>query len=335
MTPTDVMIPSEVYIFNGQSTIDTWSLKGRFQAMGWSVYDDWLEDEFILCMQKIKDLADSFPFWQRTKYTGRPPVKERDLLIAFLLRQFFDTTFRYLIGIMKFLKDYFQFEMIPHHTVLSRYNRSSRWEHLWKRFHNYIMDTLPARHVNAISDSTGHSGRKAHWRDVDYGLRCIQDWVKSHVIIDEDSLIIMSYSLTDSNVHDSVEFEKIWNDLPFNVTPVKSLADCSYTSNEILEIVRDSEAVPYHGVKKNAVCRKHPVTAYDKLVYFVTHFPEKFNDVFCMRGLVETVFSMMDARFGYRIRCRSDIGRKNEVQAKIASHNLRMICAKYFYSQIV
>ena len=155
--------------------------------------------------------------------------------------------------------------------------------------------------------------------------------MKAHVNIDEDSLMIMSYSLTDSNVHESVEFEKNWNNLPDNVTPLKSLADSAYTSNDILQLVRESGAIPYHGVKKNAVCKKHPKTSYDKLVYFARHFPEKFNDVYCMRGLVETVFSMIDARFGYRIRCRSDIGRKNEVHAKFASHNLRMICVKILF----
>ena len=126
MTPTDVSIPSEVFNFTGQSTIDTWALKNNFSDMGWSAYEQWMADEFILSMQKIKELADSFPFWQRVKDTGRKPIKERDLLIAFLLRQFFDTTFRLLVGYMKIFEEYFQFEMIPHHSVMSRYNRSKR-----------------------------------------------------------------------------------------------------------------------------------------------------------------------------------------------------------------
>jgi len=86
MAPTDIIIPSEVFIFTGQSTIDTWPLKNRFSDMGWAAYDQWMADEFILSMQKIKELADGFPFWQRIRDTGRPPIKERDLLIAFLLR---------------------------------------------------------------------------------------------------------------------------------------------------------------------------------------------------------------------------------------------------------
>ncbi|MHA1290064.1 MAG: hypothetical protein ACTSPB_22010, partial [Candidatus Thorarchaeota archaeon] len=106
MTPTDVSIPSEVFNFTGQSTIDTWALKNNFSDMGWSAYEQWMADEFILSMQKIKELADSFPFWQRVKDTGRKPIKERDLLIAFLLRQFFDTTFRLLVGYMKIFEEY-------------------------------------------------------------------------------------------------------------------------------------------------------------------------------------------------------------------------------------
>jgi transposase len=335
MTPTETLIPNEVFMFSGQTTIDTWNLKGKFQCKGWSIYDDWLVDEIILCMQKIKDLADSFPFWHKTKSTGRPGIGERELLIGFLIKQFFDMTFRQTEGFMKFLSDYFEIRKVPHHSVLSKYNRSKRWYKLWKRFHYFILDQLPHRKSNVISDSTGYSGRKEHWRDVDYGIRCMQDWVKAHVIIEEESYIILSYSFTNSNVHDSQIFEKNWKKLPNNVVPKRSIADCAYTSNEILQVVRSSKAIPYHGLKSNAVYRNIPESAYDKLVYFATHFSKQYKERYSVRSLVETAFSMVDARFGYRIRCRSIRGRKNETQSKIISHNIRMICAKEFFSETV
>jgi hypothetical protein len=167
-------------------------------------------------MQKIKELTDNFSFWQRIKDTGRPPIRERDLLIAFLLRQFFNTTFRYLVGIMKFL--------IQHHTVLFRYNRSTRWDHLWKRFHNYIMGrSRPGKSTQQRMQLDTPEGKGTGGMLITVSChqyhRCIQDWVKAHVNIDEDSRMIMSYSLTDSTVHESMEFKKIWNNLPDNVTP--------------------------------------------------------------------------------------------------------------------
>lgn len=335
MTPTDVIIPKEVFIFTGQSTIDTWNLKGRFQAKGWAGYDRWSVDEIILCMQRIRELADNFPFWQRRKKTGRKPVKERDLLIAFLMRQFFDETFRGLVGLMKLLFDYFKFEKIPKQSILSKYNRSKRWNHIWIRFHDFIMKMLPKRECNAITDGSGYGGRKQHWRDVEYSIRCNQDWVKTHITIEEETLLILSYSLTESNVHESKQFSINWNKLPENVYPIRSLADGGYTSNAILELVREWGAIPYHGIRKDAVCKKIPVTAYDKMVYFAKHFPKKFQKVYSKRNLIETVFSMIDSSFGYRIRCRSDIGRKNEVHAKVNSHNIRMICLQNFMNNLV
>jgi len=46
----------------------------------------------------------------------------------------------------------------------------------------------------------------------------------------------------------------------------------------------------------------------------------------------ETAFSMIDGRFGHRIRCRSETGRNNEVRSKIAAHNIRMLAWMNFNS---
>ncbi len=117
--------------------------------------------------------------------------------------------------------------------------------------------------------------------------------------------------------------------------PFHSLADSDYTSNEICNIVTEWDAIPYHGIRKDAVCKKHPKTAYEKMVYYAKHFPEKFQKIYSKRNLVETVFSMIDSSFGYRIRCRSKIGRKNEVHAKMNSHNISMICLQNFMKNSV
>jgi len=145
----------------------------------------------------------------------------------------------------------------------------------------------------------------------------------------------MSYSLTESNIHESKQFSINWNKLPENVYPFHSLADSGYTSNEICNIVTEWDAIPYHSIKKNAICKKYPESAYEKMVYHARHFPKQFQNIYSKRNLVETVFSMIDSSFGYRIRCRSKVGRKNEVHAKISSHNIRMICSQNFMNNLV
>ncbi|MCX6653273.1 MAG: hypothetical protein NT137_08005 [Methanomassiliicoccales archaeon] len=44
----------------------------------------------------------------------------------------------------------------------------------------------------------------------------------------------------------------------------------------------------------------------------------------------ETVFSMIQRLFGYRLRCRSENGRKNEVQAKLSMFNLFLLARNGF-----
>jgi len=94
MSSTELCICNEIFSFSGQSGIDTWALKNEIEVSGCARYSRWLVRDLHLTMQRIRDLADRFPFWQRRRRTGRPPVRERDLMIGFLLRQLFDATLK-------------------------------------------------------------------------------------------------------------------------------------------------------------------------------------------------------------------------------------------------
>ena len=311
MRATDSIIDEEVFRFSGQSLIDTWSLRDQLVS-GCARYSKWL-------------VADSFPFWQRRKCTGRPAVKERDLLVAFLLRQLFNATFRQLQALLELFREYFRLDAIPHHTVLSRKNRSARWTNIWQRFHEFVVSTLPERKVVIATDATGFSGRKRPWREVDHGLKATQDWVKTHAAIEVDSFIVLSYELTASNVHESQMFSEVWNGLPDNIRPKRSLADSAYHGEVCLLAARLHGAVPLHGIKKNARHFPKPETLYQKMASFWQHWPNRAAALYGKRNHAETAFSMIGGRFGHRIRCRSEMGRKNEVRSKISAHNIRML----------
>src|SRR5690606_31337385 len=152
--------------------------------------------------------------------------------------------------------------------VLSRKNRSARWTIIWQRFHEFVVSMLPERKVVVATDATGFSGRKRPWREFDHGLKATQDWVKAHAAIETDSFVVLSYSLTRSNVHDSREFSNVWNRLPSNVTPKRSLADSAYHGEARLAAARRHGAVPLHGIKKNARLVSKPETNYQKMASF-------------------------------------------------------------------
>ena len=281
-----------------------------------------------LVMQRIRELADTFPFWQRQKSTGRAPVRERDLMVAFLIRQLFNSTLRQLQALLELLREYFNLERVPHHTVLSRKNRSAHWRHIWQRFHDFVVASLPKRDVVMATDATDYSGRKRPWREVDHGLKATQDWVKAHAAIETDSFVVLSYELTSSNVHESQMFADVWNHLPKNVMPRRSLADSAYRGKICLAAARQHGETPLHGIKRNARHFTRPQTLYQKMASFWQHWPNRAAALYGKRNHAETAFSMIQRMFGYRLRCRTEIGRKNEVQAKLSMFNLFLLARK-------
>jgi len=320
---TKIVIPSEIFNFSGQSKIDTYSLDLLIpELVG---YDEMMVNRIRLCLEAIRAHADGFPYWQHRKRTGRPPIEEKTFLIAFLVRQLFDATFRDTEGLLRLLADYFEIDHIPDHTNLVMKNKSKRWQIIWKRFHRFVLSLLPKRKVVIATDSTGLSGRNRSWRETDYAVRANQDWVKVHAAVEVDSFFILGYSLTKSNVHESRMFEEVWNDLPENVVPLRSLADSAYNGERCLQVAKEHGATPMHGIKKNAVYRHHPETEYQRMVNFATHWPNRYAEMYGKRNLAETAFSMITRLFGQRLRCRSKRGRKNEVQAKLSMFNIFLL----------
>jgi len=330
MYTTEQVIQADVFKFSGQSWLDTWNLRNAFESLGWASYSDWLVEELPFCLQRIRDLADGFPYWQRKKYTGRPAIPERVLLIGFLVRQFFRATFRQTESLLWLFRDYFRLDWIPDHTTMSKKNRSKRWTQVWKRFHKYILKLLPQRSCVVATDATGYSGRKQHWVDVPYSIRANQDWVKLHATVETETFFILSYTLTDSNVHESRQYETVWKILPENIQAKRSLADGAYTGEPCLQVAKQHGATPYHAIRKDAIYHRHPETAYQRMVNFATHWPNRYQKEYGKRNHIETAFSMIDTRFGHRITCRTKTARKNEVQTKIIAHNIKALALQQY-----
>ena len=137
-----------------------------------------------------------------------------------------------------------------------------------------------------------------------------------------DEFIILAYYLSDSDVHGSQTFQDVWDRLPDNIIPIRNLADSAYVSNDYLAVARQHGAAPLHKIKKNANDFEEPETFYQKLVNFAHHWPKRFAALTAKRSLSETVFSMIDALLGHRLRCRTKVGRRNDVRIKFRLFDL-------------
>jgi hypothetical protein len=118
-------MPAEVFNFTSQAKVDTFGID--FRAMiDLDDYDELMVNRYRLSLEAIRKHADEFSFWQHRRNAGRPPMSERDLLVAFLVRQLLDATFRETKGLLVLLADYFELDRVPDYSVLCRKNASRR-----------------------------------------------------------------------------------------------------------------------------------------------------------------------------------------------------------------
>jgi transposase len=68
------------------------------------------------------------------------------------------------------------------------------------------------------------------------------------------------------------------------------------------------------------------------MVNFARHWPNRYQQEYGKRNHSETAFSMIDARFDYRIKCRTKTARKNEAKTKLCAHNIRMLALQQYIS---
>lgn len=119
-------------------------------------------------------------------------MNERDLLVAFLVRQLLNATFRETEGLLSMMAEYFNLDVVPDHSVLCKKNSSRRWLALWKRFFLYVLGRMPRRLVVAATDASGFSGRKRSWRETDHSIKAIKNMVKVHAAIEVDEFLVLS-----------------------------------------------------------------------------------------------------------------------------------------------
>jgi hypothetical protein len=96
------------------------------------------------------------------------------------------------------------------------------------------------------------------------------------------------------------------------LVPKRSLTGSAYCGEAYLAAPGQNGATPIHGIKKNVRNFSRPETLYQKMADFARHWLNRFVSLGAKRNYAETAFSMIQRLFGYRMRCRSEIGRKNE-----------------------
>lgn len=176
-------------------------------------------------------------------------------------------------------------------------------------------------------DSSGFSTtRFVRWFDVKYGNNeDWHDWVKMHLMCGTRTHVVTSVELSRARMHDSPYLKPLIEQTAkagFNMVEVS--ADKGYISGDNLQTVVDHGATPYIPFKAN-VTGKRGSELWKNLFHYYSFKREEFLVHYHKRSNVETTFSMIKAKFGERLRSKTETAQINEALCKVLCHNLCVV----------
>jgi transposase len=186
--------------------------------------------------------------------------------------------------------------------------------------------SLPLRTVETAfgPDSTGFStSRHVRWHDEKYGReRSGRDWVKAHCMAGLKTHVVTAVEILDRDAADCPQFKPLVETTAANGFTVKEVcADKAYLSRENLEAVDRIGGTAYIPFKVNSVPNLSG-SLWEKLYHYYAMNREEFMGKYHQRSNVESVFSMVKAKFRDHVRSMTTTAMKNEVLCKLLCHNI-------------
>jgi transposase len=205
-----------------------------------------------------------------------------------------------------------------------------------------------ARPLRAIeedfaADSSGFSTCiYERWFDQKYGKQMSKSqWVKAHIMIGTTTNVVTSVEVTNRRSADSPHLPALLNRTAKRFKVKTVAADRGYISHSNLDAIDAAGAFPlipfkshhnpggaYWG-KKGRVSPESRAR-WKSMFDFFTYHREEFLKHYHKRSNVETTFHMIKAKFGSRVRAKTEVAQVNEVLAKVLCHNLCCLVSAFF-----
>jgi transposase len=181
-------------------------------------------------------------------------------------------------------------------------------------------------------DSSGFSTtRFVRWFDVKYGNNeDWHEWIKMHLVCGVRTHIVTGVELSNARTHDAPYLRPLLDQTAMaGFTMQEVSADKGYISYDNLQAVVDHGATPYMPFKTNVTGKRGP-ELWKKLFHYYSFKREEFLVHYHKRSNVETTFSMIKAKFGERLRSKTETAQINEALCKVLCHNLCVVIGSVY-----
>lgn len=268
-------------------------------------------------------LDRSSVMWGQTKAEkGRPRLPLADVAFAAMLKVYSTVSGRRAAGYMsdQLAKGYVS--KAPHYNSVFNYLDDPQLTPILKMLVEESASPLKAIETDFAVDASGFStSHFERWYDAKYGKMMSQHgWIKVHLMCGVKTNVVTSVEVSGGSVNDSPFLPQLVETTARRFQPAEISADKGYISNQNLEAIAAVGAMPYIPFKVNTTGEGPEI--WRKLYHYYMFNRGEFLGRYHKRSNVETVFFMIQRKFGNSVRSKSDTAQVNEVLCKVLCHNI-------------
>ena len=296
------------------------------QGQDWPAYNaaQMHEQEHFLSL--LRELCDTIP--QPPQGRGRPRLPLSDMVFGVGVKVYSTLSGRRSMTDIRNAHADGMLSKMPSFTSVSRYLEDPSLTPVLKTT-LIERSALPLKSLEtdfAVDSSGFATSVYERWFDHKWGKEVKgARWIKAHVICGVLTNIVTSAEVNDTKGHDSPQFAPLVESTARHFTVNEVSADKAYLSKRNLRVVDVAGGTAYIPFKTNSVL-KNAAQPRDGLWERAFHLFNLNRPAFLKhyhkRSNVETVFSMIKAKFGGSVRAKTPVAQVNEVLFKILCHNV-------------
>ncbi len=294
----------------------------------WSSYNEARKNEKGYVLGLLHALCQGIEE-PRRKGRGRPPVPLTDMVHACGIKVFSGTAGRQATYD---LDERFRRGLLSrriHYNTISDYMKKPELTPLLRTLLQESSSPMAALELdrNFAVDSTGFGTQTYHrYYEKKHGTKADKrkkrDFIKAHAICGTGSCICTDLIISDR--HDATQLRELVDQTAKRFEMDTVCADKAYGSKKNFEAIDRHGAVPYIPFKKNIKAVRGP-KIWRKMFHYVQINEDEFKKHYHKRSNVETMFSMIEARFGKYVRSKDPVAQANEVYLQFLLHNFTVL----------
>ena len=308
-----------IEIQEGRLSISEPTPKKKTYTQDWPAYNAAQTNERPHFVRLLRDLCDGIVMPVQ-KGRGRPKIPLSDVVFACTMKVYEGTSGRRASSeIQRCLEEGF-LTKAPSYNTISDYLLRPDLTPLLRTLVQESASPLAGIEGKFATDSTGFGTTTYdRWFDQKWGrFRNRAVFVKSHICCGTLTHIVTDMIVSPRG--DAVEFTPLLDATSQRFSIESVSADKAYSSKANLAAVDALGAVAYIPFKDGTKGGKQDL--WSRMYHYYRYKRDDFNAHYHDRSNVETVFSMVKAKFDQKVRSKSPEAQTNEVYCKFLCHNI-------------